>query len=207
MKRDLKELERRVYDQWAPTYDHSCWAPWLNSWVDHFAREIPEGSSLVDVGCGTGNALLRLLSRNPTQLAGIDISPNAIAVARRKLVGAPCDLRVGDAEAELPWGESRFDVAIFNATIHHFPNPERALFNAYRVLKPKGKVIVADPLVFFPIVQIVNVFLRVFPLHGDLCFFTQRQLRTLVGECGFADIRQKRAGFLARYTVGLKADL
>ena len=36
------------------------------------------------------------------ELAGIDISPNAIAVAGRKLVGAPCDLRIGDAEAELP---------------------------------------------------------------------------------------------------------
>ncbi|MCX5638033.1 MAG: class I SAM-dependent methyltransferase [Planctomycetota bacterium] len=104
-RRDIKQFEKDVYDSWADTYDRSIWTTWLNKWVDSFAEDIPQGCSMLDIGCGTGAALLRLSRRNPLLLAGIDISPKAIAVAKDKLSGLPADLRVADAETQLPWIE------------------------------------------------------------------------------------------------------
>jgi len=91
-----------------------------------------------------------------------------------------------------------------NATIHHFPKPESVLHEAFRILKPKGRLIIADPLFFFPFLQIENLLLKIYPLNADLHFFSQKGLRRLVERCGFQDIEQKRAAFLARYTTGFK---
>jgi ubiquinone/menaquinone biosynthesis C-methylase UbiE len=202
--KDVKQSEKDVYDNWADTYDHSFWPVWLDRWVDAFAQDVPEGSSVIDIGCGTGNALLRLSKRNPSLLAGIDISPKSIVVAKAKLSSLPVDLRAGDAESNLPWPNDTFDVAVMNATIHHFPKPENVLHQAFRILKPQGRLIIADPLFFFPVLQIVNLLLRIYPLNGDLQFFSQKGLRKLVKRCGFQGIEQKHAAFLARYTMGFK---
>ena len=137
MSRDIKKFEQEVYDKWADTYDCSCWAGWIMSWVDNFDGENPKGSSIIDIGCGTGNVLLLLSKRSPLLLAGIDISPKAVTKARNKLSKSSSDIRVGDAESGLPWSDETFDVAVMTAAIHHFPNPEQVLHEVFRVLKPK----------------------------------------------------------------------
>jgi len=203
-RRDIKQFEKDVYDNWANAYDTSIWSSWLNKWVDGFAEDVPQGCSILDIGCGTGTALLRLSGKNPSLLAGIDISPKVIAVAKDKLSGLPADLRVADAETQLPWSDETFDAAILNAAIHHFPNPEKVLCRVFRVLKPKGRLIIADPFIFFPFLQIVNLLLKIYPLNGDLHFFSQQGIRKLVGRCGFQNIEQKHAAFLAKYTIAQK---
>jgi len=200
----IKQFERDVYDHWADGIDRSVWASWCDHWVESFSREIPESSGILDVGCGTGRALLILGERHPTLLAGIDISPKAIHVAKDRLSGRNADLRVGDAETALPWPDRTFDAVTMTATIHHFPHPERVIGHAFRVLKPDGRLIIADPSFFFPILQIENLLLRVYPLNGDLRFFSRRGLRRLVERCGFQTDAQRRAAFLARYTVARK---
>jgi len=200
----VKQFEQEVYDHWGGAIDRSVWAPWLNKWAASFAEEVPEGSAILDIGCGTGSALLLLAQRRPTLLAGIDLSPRALAVARDKLSGLGADLRAGDAEAGLPWPDGTFDVATMTATIHHFPHPEKVLHQVFRVLKPEGRLIIAEPLFFFPVLPIVNALLKVYPLNGDLGFFSRRGLRRLLERCGFQVLARRRAAFLARYTVARK---
>lgn len=197
----VKEFERDVYDRWADGIDRSVWAPWMDHWVRSFADEIPEGSAILDVGCGTGRALRIMTDRHPSLLAGIDISPATFAAAMEKLAHLGADLRVGDVEVELPWPNATFDVVTMTAVIHHLPQPEQLLRHVRRVLKPEGLLIVAEPHFFFPILQIVNVLLRVYPLNGDLRFLSRRGLRRLLVHCGFPTTTQKRAAFLACYTV------
>jgi len=71
-------------------------------------------------------------------LAGIDISPKAIAVASEKLAGLGADLRVQDAEAELPWPDETFDAAAMTATIHHFPHLESSTIVVSRPARKDG---------------------------------------------------------------------
>jgi ubiquinone/menaquinone biosynthesis C-methylase UbiE len=200
----VKQFEKAVYDDWADSYDRSVWTAWCRRWVERFAREIPEGSAILDIGCGTGNALLTLAGRRPARLAGIDISPRAIAVAAEKLAGLGADLRVQDAEAGLPWPDRIFDAATVTATIHHFPHPERVVCEISRVLKPGGRLIIAEPCFFFPIRPLQNLLLRVYPLNGDLHFFSPPGLRKLIERCGFRTLAQRRAASFARYVVAQK---
>lgn len=200
----IKQFEKDVYDNWADSFDRSIWTPWCNHWVESFAKEISEGSAILDVGCGTGSALLILAKKRPTLLAGIDISPKSIAVAREKLSGLGADLRAADVEAGLPWPDGSFDVVTMTAVIHHLPHPETFLQHVRRVLKPEGRLIVAEPLFFFPILQIENLFLKIYPLNGDLHFFSRHGLRRILRRGGFQTIAQRRAAFFARYTVARK---
>jgi len=202
----VKQFEKDVYDNWADAIDRSVWAPWCGRWVESFSREVPEASAILDIGCGTGNALRQLAGKHPARLAGMDISPKAIAVAANKLSGLDADLRAGDAEAGLPWPEETFDVVTMTATIHHFPHPEKVVREVFRVLKPAGRLIVAEPFFFFPLLQMDNLLLRIYPVNGDLHFFSQRGLRRLVERCGFRTVAQRHAAFLARYTLAQKPD-
>ena len=70
-----------------------------------------------------------------------------------------------------------------------------------RVLKPDGRLVIAEPFFFFPLLQIGNLLVRIYPLNGDLRFFSQRGLRRLVKHGGFQVVAQKHVGFLARYTI------
>lgn len=201
---DIKQKEKIVYDQWADTYDESIWAPWLRAWVEGFLKDVPPASRILDVGCGTGTALKQLAARKPLLLAGLDISPRALDVGRRKLAGLAHDLRVADAEAPFPWQENFFDVAFFNSTIHHFPHPRKPMLEAYRVLKPGGRVIISDPHFPFPLLPVLNLLLSIYPLNGDLHFFSQQGLRRFVESCGFVNVRQQPSAIAARYTLAFK---
>jgi ubiquinone/menaquinone biosynthesis C-methylase UbiE len=200
----IKQFETDVYDHWASGIDRSVWARWCDRWVRSFAEEIPERSAILDVGCGTGRALRIMAAKRPSFLAGIDISPKAVAIAKERIAGLDVDLKVADVEAEMPWPDSTFDVVTMTAVIHHLPHPEELLRHVRRVLKPEGLLIVAEPHFFFPILQIVNPLLRVYPLNGDLHFLSQRGLRRLLVHCGFPTIAQKQAALLACYTVAQK---
>jgi hypothetical protein len=69
-----------------------------------------------------------------------------------------------------------------------------------------GRLIIAEPHFFFPILQVENLLLRIYPLNGDLHFLSLRGLRRLLNRCGFETIAQRRAAWLACYTLAQKLD-
>ena len=115
--------------------------------------------SLLDVGCGTGNVLALIKDKFNVKVSGIDLSEGMIKKSR-ELLGENVDLKVGDSEI-LPWVDDTFDVIICNASFHHYPNPVAVLKEMRRVLKPDGRVIIADPWMPNPIRYFVNL---IFPI-------------------------------------------
>jgi ubiquinone/menaquinone biosynthesis C-methylase UbiE len=104
------------------------------------------GDRVLDVGCN-GGYLTRLLSRavGPDgTVTGLDPSEQAIAHARRR---APenCRYTTGAAQ-DLEFPDASFDVVTCVLAMHHIPEPERAAAFAeiYRVLRPGGRLLVAD---------------------------------------------------------------
>jgi len=103
----------------------------------------------LDCGCGTGAFTRRLLQLD-LNLTGIDISPRSIRSAQSR---ATCETyKVGDL-AQLDVPAESVDIAVFSGVLHHFPEREdrnRILGEAFRVLKPGGRIFGFDPSAHSP---------------------------------------------------------
>jgi SAM-dependent methyltransferase len=97
------------------------------------------GTALLDVGCGAGLACTIAAGRG-AQVAGLDATPELLAIARQRLPGA--DFQLGDMQS-LPYPEHRFDLVTgFNA-FQYAASPAPALREAGRVAKAGGQVVIA----------------------------------------------------------------
>lgn len=106
------------------------------------------GDSVLDVGCGTGEVTLFAKQRaGQGKVHGIDPAPEMIAVARKKAKRKHLDIdfRLGVIEA-LPFPDSSLDVVTSSLMMHHLPDElkRRGLREIYRVLKPGGRLLIAD---------------------------------------------------------------
>jgi SAM-dependent methyltransferase len=98
-----------------------------------------------DLGCGTGQ-VSAALAPFVARVVAVDASPAMLQAAKQRLQGlANVDLRSGDLEA-LPIDDAKLDAATMMLVLHHLPEPERALQEVARVLKPGGRLIAVDML-------------------------------------------------------------
>jgi ubiquinone/menaquinone biosynthesis C-methylase UbiE len=152
-----KERSRAAYDRYAHGYDTGPpgrHARWLYDSVLAAVDQCDCGSVL-DVGCGTGALLERILARRPDVEAwGVDLSPVTIVVARGRL-GNGVDLRVADAEA-LPLPDAAVDLVVCVDSFHHYPSPTVALAEMRRVTREGGALVVGEWRMATPIRRIMN---------------------------------------------------
>jgi len=132
-----KQEKIRYFDSIAPERDR-----WRQK--NHFYHEeierylrylIPSGSSILEIGCATGDTLASL---NPGRGVGIDISPNMIEIAKRK--HPHLEFRVDDFEAMRI--DEKFDYVLIDGTVGHVDDIQIALSQLHRVCKPRTRVII-----------------------------------------------------------------
>jgi SAM-dependent methyltransferase len=117
----------------------------------HAIDRIPEGATVVDIGCGAGMDLLLAAQRTgPRGVAiGVDMTEG---MRRRASEGAGAcgltnvEIRSGDA-TRLPVDDRSVDVVISNGVLNLVPEKERAVAEIARVLKPGGRVQIADIII------------------------------------------------------------
>ncbi|MEX0852192.1 MAG: methyltransferase domain-containing protein, partial [Bauldia sp.] len=101
--------------------------------------------SLLDLGTGTGR-MLELFGPLYRRAVGVDASNDMLAVARANLDHAgvaDVQVRLGDIN-HLPFVRNSFDVVTIHQVLHYLDDPERALAEAARVLRPGGRLLVVD---------------------------------------------------------------
>ena len=98
----------------------------------------------LDVGCGTGFLTLELAARGH-RATGVDFAPAMIAEARRKAAERGVSVRFEEGDAEqLPFGAGSFDLVISRHLLWTLPQPEAAIDEWIRVLRPGARLVVVD---------------------------------------------------------------
>src|SRR5690606_16094672 len=105
-----------------------------------------EGRAVADIGCGTG-AFVRALAALGAGVTGIEIDAGKVARADAAPKVGGERYAVGRAEA-LPFADDALDLATFIFSLHHVPEGVhvQAIEELRRVLRPGGRLHVADPL-------------------------------------------------------------
>ena len=108
--------------------------------------KITSSTNALEIGCGTGLFTGKVSDMTKCNIIAIDISDDLLKIAKEKQ--PTIDFRIGDA-MNLDFPENKFDVIYGSSVLHHL-DMEKAYKEFYRVLKPGGRIIFAEPNMLNP---------------------------------------------------------
>lgn len=113
----------------------------LDNFIRHEINKLPKGSKIIDAGCGL-SAWTTPELRKKFKISGVDGEPEAIDLC--KIIYKGQNYRIGNLY-NLTFKKNTFDAVVMREVIEHFKQPEKAVKEAYRILKPKGMFILTTP--------------------------------------------------------------
>ncbi len=210
MSSTLKDDSLSEFDGWSDSYDASIlqkllFVPSHNFILGEIGDAALRPFRLLDIGCGTGNFVRRVLKEHPVaEVWGLDFSRKMIAAGRQRIAGSESRIQFVQADSEsLPLDDNKFDLVTCSNSFHHYPNQAAAVFEMYRVLRPGGRLMIIDGYRdriwgrFIFDVCVVAV-------EGAVHHASARRFRELFHEAGFTGVRQQAQLGLAPFllTVG-----
>jgi len=138
---------------------------------------------IADLGAGEGTFSL-LLAQRAKRVISVDNSPKMVEygseLARKQGVNS-LEYRLGDLE-KLPIADAEVDLAFFSQSLHHALHPARAIDEAWRILKPGGRIAVLD--------LVKHRFEEARELYADVWLgFTEVDLEALLKQAGFQNVQ------------------
>lgn len=183
------DVER--FSRWAPKYDRHhlqrlVFEPVQKAVLELAAQEVPNPTSILDVGCGTGRLLRTTRERFPgARLEGVDAAAGMIEQARAA-AGPAGKINFQLATAEhLPFPDAQFDVVFSTMTFHHWAEQRRGVAEIARVMTPEGRWILAD---FVP-TGLLRYFRRLFRMNR---FPEKEELEAMLASAGLRVVAWRR---------------
>ncbi|WP_269522884.1 ArsR/SmtB family transcription factor [Coraliomargarita parva] len=154
------------------------------SWeaIGHFLLHLTPKIRIADLGAGEG-LVSQLLARRAEQVVCVDNSPKMIEFGSelaKKNGFSNLSYKLGDIEA-VPLKDKSFDLALLSQALHHASHPQKAVDEAYRILKPGGQLIIIDLL--------EHHFEKAHELYADVWLgFSENKLYQFMKDAGFRQI-------------------
>ena len=153
---------------------------------------------ILEIACGTGRVTAHLATsvRHDT-LTATDLNPDMINVAKEIIHDKNIKWMPADA-MELPFAEYSFDLVVIQFGVMFFPDKEKGLKEAYRVLKPGGKLIFNtwNKVETVPAIHAGRQIIESYfgdnpPVFYNIPFsmYDEKELRTLAASAGFKNVR------------------
>lgn len=129
------------WNKWAKRYDTAMSGDRKTyaRLIDKMKRTLNRNMAVLELACGTGLLSVQLAG-SVKMLEATDFSKEMIRHAKSKTYSSRLHFSVQDATA-LPYAPETFDAVVISNALHIMPNPERALSEIRRVLKPDGILI------------------------------------------------------------------
>lgn len=151
----LAEKTKKEFGDWAKYYDGGVFRRFF---FERFYRRVigiltregekrfAPGARFLDIACGTGEVVVRLARTYPAmQFTGVDFSKEMVDRAQAK-TAALNNVTFAEADAlALPFPDQSFDLALCSESFHHFADPDKAVAEVARILKPGGLFFLVDP--------------------------------------------------------------
>jgi len=182
-----KAKSKKYFDKQSSDYEQTWDGKYCRQMYASILEKISsyQFSSLLDVGCGPGSLLAMIIKDYPDIDAfGIDLSEKMTAQAKM-LLGPDICLHTGDVDS-MPWPDNTFDLLVCSGSFHHYPNPQQSLHEMQRVLRPDGRLVIADPWWSRNIRKVINYYLQSpFNLSGDVWIYSRQEMGELLVKSGF----------------------
>ncbi|MFH1420106.1 MAG: class I SAM-dependent methyltransferase [Planctomycetota bacterium] len=164
-----------------------------NRFIKHMRLDVLEktgwlqrGAKLLDVGAGFGVQLEYFIQERGVVGTSLDFDPKT---AEHSVVKGIANVRTGDL-LDAGFAAKSFDVITMYETLEHVYHPKATLDEAYRILKPGGRLVVEVPDFGSPLRKLFGRFWFALMVPAHLHHFTKRSLRDVVTAAGFEPIRQ-----------------
>lgn len=149
----------------------------------------PKNAEILDIGCGGGKTISRLLKKVPEgHVYGIDSSFRAVDFSWRlnekAIREGRCQIVEGTAEA-LPFDDNRFDLVIAEETFYFWKDPAACLKEIYRVLKPGGRFLLLHSKGALPPDKIYEKLIPHMKVYG------KKELKEYLEDAGFRNVSAK----------------
>ena len=147
MAKDFVELSKEWFNKQAPVYDdtntilYSKYGKISCENIFEFLKD-KKYTKLLDIGCGTGYLIDMLAKVHEAEYTGVDLSPEMIKQANNKKIKNA--KFVEGRSDEIPFDDNTFDIITCSQSFHHYPDTDKAMQEAKRVLKPGGLYILSD---------------------------------------------------------------
>jgi ubiquinone/menaquinone biosynthesis C-methylase UbiE len=148
-----------------------------------------EGERCLEIGCGGGRLVQRVLTAGVAQAAAVDHSPDMLDLTRHRNREAEksgrLQLKLADA-SQLPWEEGTFSVVLSANTFFFIAEPEHVLAEALRVLTPGGRLAMATVPGPLPPPSLRNWWVYVW--GSRMHTYDDASMRSMLLRAGFGDV-------------------